>query len=54
MWLDEETNHKLLSHNLDAINELRDKARLRTTLDQQKVAQHYNNNIRVRNFKIGD
>ena len=54
MWLDENTNHKLLNHNLDAINELCDKAHLCTTLYQQKVAQHYNKNIRVRMFKIRD
>ena len=54
MWLDEDSNRELLNHNLDAIDELRDKAHLRTAFDQQKVAQHYNKNIRVRTFKIGD
>ena len=54
MWLDEDSNRKLLNHNLDAIDELRDKAHLRTALYQQNVAQHYNKNIKVRTFKIGD
>ncbi|KAL5569097.1 hypothetical protein UlMin_025672 [Ulmus minor] len=54
MWLDEDSNRDLLNHSLDAIDELRDKAHLRTALYQQKVAQHYNKNIRVRTFKIGD
>ena len=54
MWLDEDSNRDLLNHSLDAIDELRDKAHLRTTLYQQKVAQHYNKNIRVRTFKVGD
>ena len=54
MWLDEDSNRELLNHSLDAIDELRDKAHLRTALYQQKVAQHYNKNIRVRTFKIGD
>ena len=54
MWLDEDSNRVLLNHNLDAIDELRDKAHLRTTFYQQKVAQHYNKNIRVRIFKIRD
>ena len=54
MWLDEESNRDLLNHSLDAIDELRDKAHLRTALYQQKVAQHYNKNIRVRTFKIED
>ena len=54
MWLDKDSNRDLLNHSLDAIDELRDKAHLRTALYQQKVAQHYNKNIRVRTFKIGD
>ena len=53
MWLEEDSNRELLNHSLDAIDELRDKAHLRTALYQQKVAQHYNKNIRVRTFKIG-
>ena len=54
MWLDEDSNRNLLNHSLDTIDELHDKAHLRTALYQQKVAQHYNKNIRVRTFKIGD
>ena len=54
MWLDEDSNRDLLNHSLDAIDELRDKAHLRTALYQQRVAQHYNMNIRVRTFKIRD
>ena len=54
MWLDEDLSRELLNHSLDAIDELRDKAHLRTTLHQQKVDQHYNKNIRLRTFKIGD
>ncbi|KAL5578660.1 hypothetical protein UlMin_011102 [Ulmus minor] len=34
MWLDEDSNTKLLSHSLDAIDELRDKAHLHTALYQ--------------------
>ena len=54
MWLNEDSNRDLLNHSLDTIDELWDKAHLRTALYQQKVAQHYNKNIRVRTFKIGD
>ena len=50
----EDTNRELLNQNLDVINELRDKAHIRTVFYQQRVAQHYNKNIRVRPFKIGD
>ena len=44
----------MTSKNLVTINELRDKSCLHTTLYQQKVAQHYNKNIRIRTFKIED
>ena len=54
MWLNEDSNGELLNHSLNAINELHDKAHLRTALYEQKVAQHYNKNIRVRTFKIRD
>ena len=39
MWLDKDSNRDLLNHSLDVIDELRDKAHLRTALYQQKVAQ---------------
>ena len=54
MWLDEYSNRELLNHNLNAIDELRDKAHLSTAFYQHKVAQHYNKNIKVRTFKIRD
>ena len=38
MWLDEDTNQELLNHNLDVVDELDDKAYLRTAFYQQKVA----------------
>ena len=34
MWLDEDSNRELLNHSLDVIDELRDKAHLRTALYQ--------------------
>ena len=52
--LNEDSNRDLLNHSLNAIDELHHKAHFRTALYQQKVAQHYNKNIRVRTFKIGD
>ncbi|KAL5560512.1 hypothetical protein UlMin_036723 [Ulmus minor] len=48
IWLNEDSNRELLNHSLDAIDDLRDKAHLHTAFYQQKVAQHYNKNIRVR------
>ena len=53
IWLNEDTNRQLLNHSLDTIDELHDKAYLRTVIYQQKEAQHYNMNINVRNFKVG-
>lgn len=47
MWLDKDINH-------NTIDELRDKAHLRTVVYQQKVAKHYNKNIRVRTFMVRD
>ena len=54
MWLDEETNWHKLNHNLDTIDELHNKAHLRTALYQKKVGQHYNKNIKLRTFKVRD
>ena len=54
IWLDEDSNRELVNHSLDEIDELHDKAHLRTAFYQKKVAQCYNKNIRVRTFKIGD
>ena len=53
-WLNKETNWHQLIHSLDTIKELRDRFHLYTTVYQQKVARHYNKNIRVRTFKQGD
>ena len=50
----EESNNKELEHNLDLIDELRDKAMVRNAAYQQKAAQHFNKNARIRTFKIGD
>ena len=36
MWLDEDSNRDLLNHSLDKIDELCNKAHLRTALYQQK------------------
>ena len=54
IWLDEDSNIKLLNHNIDTIDGLRDKGHLHTAFYRQKVAQHYNKNITVRTIKIGD
>src|SRR5206468_11688166 len=40
--------------NLDTLDEIRDMAAIRNAAYQQKVARHYNRNIRARTFKVGD
>ena len=51
-WLNEETNEQFLSHNLDAIDDLHDKAPHGTlpTEGSSELQQEY----QVRTFKIGD
>ncbi|XP_038688712.1 uncharacterized protein LOC119987881 [Tripterygium wilfordii] len=36
-WISQSTNDKLLQNNLDTINELREEARVRTAIYQQKM-----------------
>ncbi|KAD5803282.1 hypothetical protein E3N88_14642 [Mikania micrantha] len=49
-----ESNKEILSEDLDAIDELRDIARIRMATYQQKIAKSYNKNIRIRKFQVGD
>ena len=49
-----EQNDVELSHNLDTIDEIREKARIRMVQYQQQVARSYNKNVRVKVFKAGD
>ncbi|KAL5827788.1 hypothetical protein ACOSQ3_019638 [Xanthoceras sorbifolium] len=50
----EETNNKELLNELDTINERRDKATIGLAIYQQRVARHYNRNIHLQMFNIGD
>ena len=49
-----EQNKIELSHSLDTIDEVREKARGRMIKYQQQVARSYNKNVRIKAFKIGD
>ena len=51
---DPQTNNRILTEDLDTIDELRDLARLRIAAHQQRIANSYNKNIRIRRFQIGD
>ncbi|KAL5768218.1 hypothetical protein ACOSQ2_015001 [Xanthoceras sorbifolium] len=50
----EETNNRELLNELDTIDEYRDKAAIRLAVYQQRVARHYNRNIRLKAFNIRD
>ncbi|KAL5808664.1 hypothetical protein ACOSQ3_029355 [Xanthoceras sorbifolium] len=50
----EETNNRELLNELNTIDERRDKAAIKLVVYQQRVARHYNRNIRLKVFNIGD
>ena len=43
-----------MSQNLDTIEEKRELASVRLAAYQQKMARHFNKNVRCRSFKEGD
>ena len=49
-----EDNTRSLLEDLDAVEELRDLAKIRMASYQQKISRAYNKNIRVRRFQEGD
>ncbi|GKV02837.1 hypothetical protein SLEP1_g15225 [Rubroshorea leprosula] len=51
---DEGRNGQLLRENLDLLTEVREEARLRTLIYNQKLANFYNKRVRPRTFKVGD
>ena len=51
---DPQTNNRILTEELDTIDELRDLAKLKIVAHQQRIAKSYNKNIRIRRFQIGD
>ena len=52
--VDEQMNNSELEHELDTIDELRERALIRNAAYQHKAAQHFNKHIRVRTFKEGN
>ena len=50
----EQTNDAELAHELDLVDELRERSMIRSAAYQQKAAQHFNRNIRLRTFKQDD
>jgi hypothetical protein len=49
-----EANAQNLLQDLEAVDELRDLARIRLATYQQRMANTYNKNIRLRRFQVGD
>ncbi|CAH9088267.1 unnamed protein product [Cuscuta epithymum] len=50
----EESNNVELVHDLDTIDELREKARVQMAAYQQRVARSYNKDVRAKVFRKGD
>ena len=52
--LTDDQNWQTMNLELDSLDEKREQALIRAAAYQQKVAQHFNKNIRARTFKEGD
>jgi len=52
--LTDETNSIELASDLDTVEELRDKAKIRLAAYQQAVAKTFNKNVKIRQFSLGD
>ena len=52
--LTDETNNIELTSDLDTMEELRDKAKIRLAAYQQAVAKTFNKNVKIRQFSLGD
>ena len=53
-FFDEQTNDDQLKQNLDSLVEIRDQASQRMTKYQQKIAEYYNQRLKLRRFNVGD
>ena len=53
-WIEDDSNHKLMSQNLDTIEEKRELVSVRLAAYQQKMARHFNKKVRCRSYKEGD
>ena len=50
----EESNDDHLRINLDFLDEVREKASIKMTIYQQKMADYYNKRVKLRRLDIGD
>ncbi|KAG8645588.1 hypothetical protein MANES_10G076111v8 [Manihot esculenta] len=53
-FVSENTNEDKLRSNLDALEEVREEAQVRTAAYQQRAARYYNQKVRERSLKVGD
>ena len=53
-FFDEQSNDDQLKLNLDCLDEVRDQASQRMTKYQQKMAEYYNQRVKLKRFNIGD
>ena len=53
-FFDEQSNNDQLKLNLDCLDEVRDQASQRMTKYQQKMAEYYNQRVKLKRFNIGD
>lgn len=49
-----EDNTKALAQDLDTIDEIRERAKIRIAAYQQRITRSYDKNIRIRRFQVGD
>ena len=52
-FFDEQSNDDQLKLNLDCLDEVRDQASQRMTKYQQKMAEYYNQRVKLKRFNIG-
>ena len=53
-FFEKQSNDDQLKQNLDCLDEVRNQASQRMTKYQQKIAEHYNQRVKLKRFNIGD
>ena len=53
-FFDEQSNNDQLKLNLDCLDEVRDQALQRMTKYRQKMAEYYNQRLRLKRFNVED
>ena len=53
-FFDEQDNNDQLKHNLDLVDEVRDQPVQRMAKYKQKIAEYYNQRVKLKKFNIGD